>query len=110
VPAFTASPIRSGWLTLRTSGHKPSKRFFLLLSDFVLYSFKSETDTVALTATPLPGYQVATGGQLRGDGQPVEKECERTIRLQHPSKDHPSRVSKKRINYFVSESVHDAQR
>ena len=88
------------------SGNKPTKRFFLLLSDFVLYSFKTENDSVALTATPLPGYQVATASELSGQLAIGEKEsAERTIRLQHPS-----RVNKKRVNYFVAETVHDAQR
>ena len=59
----------SGWLVLRPPGSKSSsnKRYFILLADFVLYSFRSEVEGHALTATPLPGYTVITGQALKGD-------------------------------------------
>lgn len=63
-----------------------TERWFVLLYDFVLYSFKKQTDPVALTATPLPGYTVSMGLEdLQHDPAVLEKDKERTIRIQHNS-------------------------
>lgn len=62
-------------------GSKPLKRWFALLPDFVLYSFKSSEATEALTATPIPGHTVMGGAELRGDSMVTDKEKEKTFKL-----------------------------
>jgi hypothetical protein len=104
VPANTPSAVHSGWLVLRTPGSRPApaKRFFLLAPDFVLYSYRSEADTAALTATPVPGFSVASGGQLKGDSNAPEKDRDRIVKLVHP----PS----KRTYYFAGTSAKEVDR
>ena len=69
--ADSADGVVRGWLVVRQAagGAKSSgsKRWFVLRPDFVLYSFRGEADTVALTATPVPGLRVASGAELRQD-------------------------------------------
>ena len=100
MPASTPSAI-SGWLVLRPPGSRSAsaKRYFILLPDFVLYSFRSEDDSCALTATPLPGYTVLTGPGLKGDkeGGCQEKDRDKVIKMFHPS-------SSKRTYYFAGTS------
>lgn len=48
----------SGYLQLKARSRFWVQRWFSLLDDFVLYSFNSHLDEVALTAMPLPGYTV----------------------------------------------------
>ena len=62
-------------------GSKPVKRWFALLPDFVLYSFKSAESSEALTATPIPGHTVMGGADLRGDSLVVEKERDKVVKL-----------------------------
>ena len=62
-------------------GAAPVKRWFSLHSDFVLYTFKSESDCQALTATPMPGYTVLTGPELKGESGIAEKDREKTIKM-----------------------------
>ena len=62
-------------------GSKPVKRWFALLPDFVLYSFKSAESSEALTATPIPGHTVMGGAELRGDSMVVEKERDKVVKL-----------------------------
>ncbi len=77
----------SGFLVLKpgvgssSRAAKSVKRYFSLLPDFVLYTFRTESDERALTATPLPGYTVLTGAQLKGDASVPEKEREKTIKM-----------------------------
>jgi len=103
VPASSPS-VHSGWLVLRPPGSKSSsnKRFFLLLPDFVLYSFRSEVDPCALTATPVPGFSILTGSQLKGDSGCSEKDRDKVIKMYHP----PS----KRTYYFAGTSAPDVER
>jgi len=105
VPASTPS-VHSGWLVLRPPGSKSvsNKRFFILLSDFVLYSFRSEVDCSALTATPLPGFTVLTGAQLKGDSGSgcSEKDRDKVIKMFHPSS--------KRTYYFAGTTASDVER
>jgi len=87
VSATPPSCIHSGWMVLRSSSSKstPSKRFFLLLPDYILYSFLTPTDLTALTATPLPGFTLLTGSSLKGDSGCSEKDREKVIKLVHPN-------------------------
>ena len=57
------------------------KRWFALHDDFVLYTFASETDSHALTATPMPGYTVLSGPELKGEPGVAERDRERTIKM-----------------------------
>ena len=50
------------------------KRWFALLPDFVLYSFKSDESSEALTATPIPGLTVMGGTDWKGDTVVSDKE------------------------------------
>jgi len=94
----------SGWLVLRPPGSKSSstKRYFILLPDFVLYSFRSEAEGHALTATPLPGYTVITGSALKGDSGCSEKDREKVIKMFHPSS--------KRTYYFAGTNQAEVER
>jgi len=92
-------------LVLRSPGIKSSsssKRFFVLLPDFVLYSYRGEQDSSALTATPLPGFSVGWGADLRGDGYAPEKDRDRVIKLYHPSSN--------RVYYFAGNNTSDVRR
>ncbi len=82
----------SGFMTLRAcqlgltgsvmgGGAAPVKRWFALHDDFVLYTFASETDSHALTATPMPGYTVLSGPELKGEPGVAERDRERTIKM-----------------------------
>ena len=83
MPASHPSAVHSGWLVIRPPGSKASssKRYFLLLPDLVLYSFRSSADTSALTASPLPGCSVPTGVQLKGNSGCSEKDREKVVKL-----------------------------
>ena len=85
IPASHPAAVVSGWLVLRPPGSKaPStKRFFLLLPDYVLYSFRSPADPTALTATPLPGSTVLTGPGLKGDSGCAERDREKVVKVVH---------------------------
>lgn len=63
------------------SGAGPVKRWFSLHSDFVLYTFKSEYDCHALTATPMPGYTILTGQELKGETGVPERDRDKTIKM-----------------------------
>lgn len=106
VPANSSPAVQSGWLVLRPPGSKSSaqaaKRYFLLLPDFVLYSFRGEEDTCALTATPVPGFTVSTGPQLKGDGGCADKDRDKVIKLAHPAS--------KRTYYFAGTHVSEVER
>ena len=73
--------ILSGYLHLKSGsgGTKPVKRWFALLPDFVLYSFKSNEASEALTATPIPGLMVMGGSDWKGDAMVSDKD--KTLKL-----------------------------
>ena len=81
-----------GFMTLRAcqlsltgvvtgSGASSVKRWFALHSDFVLYTFKTDEDVHALTATPMPGYTVLSGLELKGEPGVVDRDRDRTIKM-----------------------------
>ena len=104
VPANHPATVHSGWLVLRPTGSKAatSKRFFLLLPDYVLYSFRSPADTSALTATPLPGSTVLTGPGLKGDSGCAEKDREKVVKVVHGAS--------RRTYYFAGTSASEMER
>ena len=123
VPASSAQSIRKGYLSLKTSSNtnatsackatQPLNRFFSLLPDFVLYSFRSHTDNFALTATPLPGYAVLTGPELKNDSLVPEAERELTIKLTVlPSRMGVAEESQafRKLYYFCGKSKDDILR
>jgi len=104
VPANHPAAVHSGWLVLRPTGSKAAttKRFFLLLPDYVLYSFRSPADTSALTATPLPGSTVLTGPGLKGDSGCAEKDREKVVKVVHGAS--------RRTYYFAGTSATEMER
>ena len=78
----------SGYLVLKPSSQTSAsfrsaagKRWFALLPDFVLYTYRTEGDAFALTATPMPGYTVLYGNELKGDGSVSEKDRDKIIKM-----------------------------
>ena len=88
MPASSKS-ILSGYLLLKSGasggGSKPVKRWFALLPDFVLYSFKSDEAFEALTATPIPGLSVLGGPEWKGDTVVSDKEKHLYLKLGYSS-------------------------
>ncbi|XP_058791864.1 FYVE, RhoGEF and PH domain-containing protein 1-like [Phymastichus coffea] len=61
----SAASVLSGYLFLKTQASKPwTRRWFALHNDFVLYSFKSEAERTAMTATPMPGFTIIDAARL----------------------------------------------
>ena len=105
VPADAPAAVHAGWLVLRPPGSKPAsaeERYFVLRPDFVLYCYRTAQDRVALTATPLPGFGVATGPELKGDSHAPDKDRGRIIKLHHPSS--------KRVYYFAGKTETEVER
>ena len=56
------------------------KRWFALLPDFVLYSFRNDAESSAVTATPMPGYGVAYGpAELKADSAVSSDQKDKTV-------------------------------
>ena len=82
-----APSVLSGFLLLKTQASKPwTKRWFSLHVDFVLYSFKSDTETTALTATPMPGFTVTEGMDLHDEDPLNIKDRIRAFKIHHSRK------------------------
>ena len=104
VSATATSCVHNGWLVLRPprgTAAKASKRFFLLLPDFVLYSFRGESDSSALTATPVPGFTVMAGQEL-SDKDASDKDRDKIIKMFHPSTN--------KVYYFAGASRREVAR
>ncbi len=72
----------NGYLNLKSvRGKTWTKRWFVLHPDGVLFSYKLPSDDRALTATPVPGYQLSHGQGLKGDQMVCEKERELTFKM-----------------------------
>ena len=95
---------------------KSVKRWFSLLPDFVLYAFRTELDERAMTATPLPGYTVLTGAQLKADPSVAERDRDKIIKMfvQQSSNgvNCDSNVSQlfQKVYYFAGNSVEEVER
>ncbi len=88
-------------------GVASAKRWLLLLPDYVLYTFGSDRDRRALTATPMPGYSVASGtAELSGDDAVAERDREKTIRI---ALEKANSVFSK-LYYFAGNSPEEVQR
>ncbi|XP_043252940.1 FYVE, RhoGEF and PH domain-containing protein 4-like [Colletes gigas] len=83
----SASSVISGYLMLKTQPSKPwIRRWFALRVDFVLYTFKSESESMALTATPMPGFIVTDGIQLSDEDPLSSKDRPKAIKMHHSRK------------------------
>ena len=97
---------------------KSVKRWFALLPDFVLYAFRTELDERAMTATPLPGYTVLSGAQLRGDPAVAERDRDKIIKMfvqqssngVNSSSSDASQLVFQKVYYFAGSSVEEVQR
>ncbi|XP_063980789.1 FYVE, RhoGEF and PH domain-containing protein 4-like [Diachasmimorpha longicaudata] len=83
----TAPSVLSGYLLLKTQASKPwARRWFSLHPDFVLYTFKSETESLALTATPMPGYTLTEGNDLPDEDPLNPRDRKGTFKIHHSRK------------------------
>ena len=96
-----------------------AKRWFSLHRDFVLYTFRSEGERHALTATPMPGYTVLQGHELKGDSSVAERDREKIIKMFFQPKQQPvsggavsavSAAQLRKVYYFAGNSVEEVQR
>ena len=79
--------VLSGFLFLKTQASKPwTRRWFALHADFVLYTFKSDTDSLALTATPMPGFALTEGVKLPEDDPLNIRDRKGTFKIHHSRK------------------------
>ena len=106
-----ATSILNGYLVLRpaSSRQKTYKRWFALLPDFVLYSFRSDTDSAALTATPVPGYCVMYGNELKGDSSVPDKDRDKIIKMFYGGAGNNGQAYKK-VYYFAGTSSAEMER
>lgn len=82
-----AASVLSGYLLFKTQASKPwTRRWFALHHDFVLYTFKSENERTALTATPMPGFTVTDATDLRDDDPLNNKDRVRAFKIHHSRK------------------------
>ncbi|XP_029034160.1 FYVE, RhoGEF and PH domain-containing protein 4-like isoform X1 [Osmia bicornis bicornis] len=82
-----ASSVIYGYLMLKTQPSKPwMRRWFALHVDFVLYTFKSESENMALTATPMPGFIVTEGTDLPEEDPLSPKDRSRALKMHHSRK------------------------
>ncbi|CAK9805223.1 FYVE, RhoGEF and PH domain-containing protein 4 [Anthophora quadrimaculata] len=83
----SASSVISGYLMLKTQPSKPwTRRWFALHVDFVLYTFKSESENMALTATPMPGFIVTEGSNLSDEDPLSSKDRSKALKMHHSRK------------------------
>ncbi|KOX69798.1 FYVE, RhoGEF and PH domain-containing protein 4 [Melipona quadrifasciata] len=83
----SASSVISGYLMLKTQPSKPwTRRWFALHADFVLYTFKSESENMALTATPMPGFIVTEGTKLSDEDPLSLKDRPKALKMHHSRK------------------------
>ncbi|KAG8038872.1 hypothetical protein G9C98_003179 [Cotesia typhae] len=79
--------VLSGYLLLKTQASKPwTRRWFALHPDFVLYTFKSDSESLALTATPMPGYTLTEGNELPEDDPLSQRDRKGSFKIYHSRK------------------------
>ena len=82
-----AASVLSGYLLLKTQASKPwTRRWFALHVDFVLYTFKTEAERTAMTATPMPGFTVTEGTELPDEDPLNTKDRVRAFKIHHSRK------------------------
>ncbi|XP_031788464.1 FYVE, RhoGEF and PH domain-containing protein 1 [Nasonia vitripennis] len=82
-----AASVLSGYLLLKTQASKPwTRRWFALHNDFVLYTFKTESERTAMTATPMPGFTVTEGTDLPDEDALNAKDRVRAFKIHHSRK------------------------
>ncbi|XP_011496686.1 PREDICTED: FYVE, RhoGEF and PH domain-containing protein 1-like [Ceratosolen solmsi marchali] len=85
--AAGAASVLSGYLLLKTQASKPwTRRWFALHVDFVLYTFKTESERTAMTATPMPGFTVTEGTDLPDEDPLNTKDRIRAFKIHHSRK------------------------
>lgn len=83
----SAPSVLSGYLSLKTQAGKPwTRRWFALHVDFVLYSFKTEVESTAMTATPMPGFTVTEGTRLPDEDPLNTRDRIRAFKIYHSRK------------------------
>lgn len=83
----SAPSVFSGYLLLKTQASKHwTRRWFSLHTDFVLYTFKSDSENMAMTATPLPGFIVIEGKELPDEDPLNSKDRVRAFKIHHSRK------------------------
>ncbi|XP_050582417.1 FYVE, RhoGEF and PH domain-containing protein 4-like [Bombus affinis] len=83
----SALSVISGYLMLKTQPSKSwTRRWFALHADFVLYTFKSESENMALTATPMPGFIVTEGIKLSDEDPLSHKDRPKALKIHHSRK------------------------
>ncbi|XP_043460754.1 FYVE, RhoGEF and PH domain-containing protein 4-like [Leptopilina heterotoma] len=83
----SAPSVFSGYLLLKTQASKHwTRRWFSLHTDFVLYTFKSDSENMAMTATPLPGFIVIEGKELPDEDPLNSKDRIRAFKIHHSRK------------------------
>ncbi|XP_044591729.1 FYVE, RhoGEF and PH domain-containing protein 4-like isoform X1 [Cotesia glomerata] len=79
--------VLSGYLLLKTQASKPwTRRWFALHPDFVLYTFKSDSESLALTATPMPGYTLTEGNELPDYDPLSQRDRKGSFKIYHSRK------------------------
>lgn len=83
----SAPAVYSGYLLLKTQASKHwTRRWFALHTDFVLYTFKTDSENMAMTATPLPGFIVIEGKELPDEDPLNAKDRIRAFKIHHSRK------------------------
>lgn len=82
-----APSVLSDYLLLKTQASQPwIRKWFALHIDFVLYSFKSDTDSIAMTATPMPGFVIVEGIDLSEEDPLNAKDRIHAFKIHHSKK------------------------
>lgn len=110
VSAQSPSATMSGMLLVLNPGGREgnTKRWFELHKDFVLYSFVTPYDLRALTATPLPGYEVVAGSELKSDPLVAEKDRHRVMKLF--IQPNVAQCNLQKVYYFASSTQDETER
>ncbi|XP_076303493.1 FYVE, RhoGEF and PH domain-containing protein 4 [Lasioglossum baleicum] len=96
----SASSVISGYLLLKTQPSKPwIRRWFALHMDFVLYTFKSESESMALTATPMPGFVVTEAIELSDEDPLSLKDRSKALKMHHSRKSYYLQASSQEDKY-----------
>ncbi|XP_033342039.2 FYVE, RhoGEF and PH domain-containing protein 1 [Megalopta genalis] len=96
----SASSVISGYLLIKTQPSKPwIRRWFALHMDFVLYTFKSESENMALTATPMPGFLVTEATELSDEDPLSLKDRPKALKMHHSRKSYYLQASSEEDKY-----------